>query len=285
VSVNDVFPMGGYYNDYSTSANKWDKGCLVGLSQYLEQGSVFNAFNQSLRYNNEANTTVLASQIATLHCPSDPESANRPLLSGTLDVARTNYLANAGPWNSPPLGLLPSDPNYQAMKSNALGLIYLYGNTTIAGITDGTSNTLLFGEAVYGRLAATDKSGCRWWMAGNYGDTIMNAMYPPNPGNKNSDIDIYNNRATAFDIYRVAASSNHPGGVNAAIADGSVRFIKNTIDSWSLDSANIYAPTGVVYNVVSPPFGTFTVKPGAKLGVYQALSTRAGGERLGADSY
>jgi prepilin-type processing-associated H-X9-DG protein len=49
----------------------------------------------------------------------------------------------------------------------------------------------------------------------------------------------------------VAASSNHPGGVNMGFLDGSVRFIKNSIN----------------------------------LGTYAALGTRAGGEVISADSY
>jgi prepilin-type N-terminal cleavage/methylation domain-containing protein/prepilin-type processing-associated H-X9-DG protein len=49
----------------------------------------------------------------------------------------------------------------------------------------------------------------------------------------------------------VAASSKHPGGVNMGFLDGSVRFIKNTIN----------------------------------LGTYAAIGTRAGGEVLSADSY
>ena len=47
----------------------------------------------------------------------------------------------------------------------------------------------------------------------------------------------------------VAASSNHPGGVNMAFLDGSVKFIKNSIN----------------------------------LGTYAALGTKAGGEVIDAD--
>jgi prepilin-type processing-associated H-X9-DG protein len=40
----------------------------------------------------------------------------------------------------------------------------------------------------------------------------------------------------------ITANSNHPGGVNAGFADGSVRFIKDTIDLktwWALGSRNL----------------------------------------------
>ena len=49
----------------------------------------------------------------------------------------------------------------------------------------------------------------------------------------------------------IAASSNHSGGVNMAFLDGSVKFIKNSIN----------------------------------LGTYAALGTKAGGEVISADSY
>ena len=47
------------------------------------------------------------------------------------------------------------------------------------------------------------------------------------------------------------ASSYHPGGVNAALADGSVKFFKDTVNQ----------------------------------DVWMGLSTRAGGEVISADSY
>jgi prepilin-type processing-associated H-X9-DG protein len=40
----------------------------------------------------------------------------------------------------------------------------------------------------------------------------------------------------------VTASSNHPGGVNVGMADGSVRFIKNSVNVqtwWALGSRNL----------------------------------------------
>jgi prepilin-type processing-associated H-X9-DG protein len=64
------------------------------------------------------------------------------------------------------------------------------------------------------------------------------------------------------------ASSFHPAGCNFAFLDGSVHFLKETIDCWTY----------------RPGFSGF-VFPSSPPGVYQALSTRAGGEVISADAY
>ena len=104
-------------------------------------------------------------------------------------------------------------------------------------------------------------------------------MYPINPFNK------CNNAGNAVDdSYVVSAGSFHPGGANFAMADGSVKFIKDTINT-----SPFAASTCAITNISGGnntwswiPQGTAGYAP---VGVYQALSTRNGGEVISADQF
>jgi len=66
--------------------------------------------------------------------------------------------------------------------------------------------------------------------------------------------------------------------------DGSVRFLKETINCWRIDPAT-GLPPGISFNPL-PPFGAVVrVAPGTQFPVYQALSTRNGGEVIDSSSY
>jgi prepilin-type processing-associated H-X9-DG protein len=154
-------------------------------------------------------------------------------------------------------------------------------SVSLNGISDGTSNTMMIGEGVYGRLSPADKQCWRWYAAGNYGDSIITTMYPLNADKVLPDFSdkTLTNGST---VWVNSASSNHPGGANFAFCDGSVKFLKNTISTWA------YKNTGTSIlpaNLVLNGNGTYSTLPGTPWGIYQSLSTRAGGEVISADAY
>jgi prepilin-type processing-associated H-X9-DG protein len=80
-----------------------------------------------------------------------------------------------------------------------------------------------------------------------------------------------------------AASSLHPGGVNFAFADGSVRFLKDTIQTMLFDQTT-GQPNGITGDFINYSV-PFTMAVGTQFGVYQKLSTRNGGEVISASDY
>jgi prepilin-type processing-associated H-X9-DG protein len=150
------------------------------------------------------------------------------------------------------------------------------------------ANTIAFGEHAHGLFSRTpDERGYtdfydwNWWVSGNYGDTLFTTFYPMNP-QKQLKTGYYN--YNQGDDVVLAASSFHPGGSNFAFLDGSVRFLKDSIDSWPLNPGpdGALIPSGWTQ---AAPWLPFVPGPRAKVGVYQALSSRNGGEAISADSY
>ena len=159
---------------------------------------------------------------------------------------------------------------------------------TLASITDGLSNTFAFGEKAHGKFSQVpadyndyDDNG-NWVSSTFFGDTLFTTIFPMNPFSRIG----YDSSSSGFYSYdnqesnvSIAASSFHPGGCNFAFLDGSVRFLKDTINTWPYNPVNSES-TNVSYNSSTC---LFSVTP--TQGVYQALSTRAGGEVVSADQY
>jgi prepilin-type N-terminal cleavage/methylation domain-containing protein/prepilin-type processing-associated H-X9-DG protein len=288
------YPQGVQFTfDFSTSGHQ------VALLPYLEQVSLFNAVNFAWVVPwSGANTTFAGPLRPSLYfCPSDTMGGKVDSFSEALyfppgytffsytsfPQAYTSYAGNAGTWFR--------HSRAQAVLDQSNGLFFrnqgspgpgipgptYWSAVRIADVTDGTSNTIAHGEHGVGLLTDEDRivNGPAW-ACGWYGDTLFTSFYPLNPQRKVQNV--YGDGLT--EAYIGAASSFHAGGANFAMADGSVRFIKDTIDSWPLD-----AQSAIPLGVIQDPNGLFQLTGGARFHVYQALTTRNGGEVTSADSY
>ena len=219
-----------------------------------------------------ANYIPWRTKIPALMCPSDPAVANK----SDTGLAFCNYVLNWG--------------DGMRLSTNPRGLFGVRTGITFAQITDGTSNTLAFSEAaVYsapmklkgafvildvrtqapvlcmgavganGMLVGTeppdhqDMRG-KSWACGRLIDTGFNTILPPNgPSCGHSR---YEDAEGPF-----PPSSYHPGGVVAAMADGAVRFISETIDTGDLSQLEMAGKSG------PSPFG-----------IWGAIGSKDGGE-------
>jgi prepilin-type N-terminal cleavage/methylation domain-containing protein/prepilin-type processing-associated H-X9-DG protein len=278
------FPAGVYVEDQST---------FVSMLGQIDQGAMFNAMNYSRSIYSAANSTIYATGLSTLWCPSDGQIAGKRISIGqygdnpNCTVAYTSYAGCTGTW-WPELLYICANTTYPAPLSscpaystviNSLNGVYIYNTSTkLAGITDGTSNSIMYGERANGRFTSGDSNCFDWWGDAFTVDTLFTTLYPINPFNKISNSVGGDGDS---DPWSDAASSFHPGGANFAFCDGSVHFLKDSISTWAYNGTTGY-PNGVSFNGST---STYSLAAGTQLGVYQKLSTRGGGEVVSADQY
>jgi prepilin-type processing-associated H-X9-DG protein len=264
--------------DFSTASQH------VAILPFLERSVLFNAVNFDWVIWSPANTTVMGTRLQVYQCPSDPMASLTDVYRGDLffepgheffyygpfDVAYTSYAGNAGTWFHH-----SRDP---ARLGQCNGLFYRESATRLAEITDGMSNTICYAESAVSLLTDDTErivEGSQW-AGGWYGSTTFTSFYPLNPQGKVQD-EYGDGLCRAF---VGAASSMHPDGANVAFADGSVKFIKDSIDSWDVEPLTA-TPRGVTRD----GFGLFHLAPTTSFHVWQALTTRAYNEVVSASGF
>ena len=293
-------------------------GELVRLTQFIEQSAIYNAMNFSIPIYYNANTTVCGTGLSVLWCPSDGSIVNLRYTfpapttydNGPLPMTYSSYAGSLGTWTYFPMTGTGADQTQLGLMNGMfqyIGMVpgvnpFTIGGTPypnsgsvspvkIASITDGLSNTIAFSEHVHG-LPATRQTSTRG--TGGSRATMATRCSPPSTQSiRNRKLGWFPLSSTTtgypygqVDDIVLSASSYHPGGANFAFADGSVHFIKETIQSWQLIASGStlvpLVPAGFTINATGQfiPSG-----PSAQLGVYQKLSTRNGNEVVSSDSY
>lgn len=279
--VNGSFPMGTPLYTYSDIGTFAGQSLFVSMLAQLDQQPLFNAVNFSRNIYTYVNQTVQESGLNALWCPSDTSVLSTYThASGYFDVPKgrfktsySSYAACSGTWyhyttNLTLLSQIVAQDN---------GIAFTNSSVRIAHLSDGLSQTIAFGERAHGRLEENRKSGSHWWFDGYYGDTLFWTMRPINSQSQIPHA-LSNENLVTSDA--AVAGSFHPTGANFAFCDGSVRFVKETIDSWPINQ-----DTGLPLGLLGNAGGVFKLSNQTLIGVYQALSTRAGGEVVSNDKF
>ncbi len=244
-SAHRVFPPG---------RNAWPNvvSAPARLLAYVEQANLQNLIDPSgnLAVGGQ-NDAAARNRVGILLCPSDPQDGQVP---GSAYFGTSYVACNGTGVRFDNAGAITG-----YLTIGAGDGVYAQTPTRISTISDGLSNTAAFSESLLGngvavtgpptdpatiRLVVLEVAGgndttpadCEagngtWnarrneqWINGHFGSTLYNHYYGPNRRDRWDCGNRSHNKGLT------AARSNHSGGVNVGLADGSVRFVSDNVD-------------------------------------------------------
>ena len=214
------------------------------LLPFCEQESLYQSLNPGGKA--APNTSGGADKLLDFYlCPSDPHPSINDK-RGWLTESLSNYVANAGTHLVTASTTYPDTTygsNRAEMAAGHNGVMYPLSQVRFRDVRDGTANTFLAGERDY-RSSHHGIHAAAVWAATRLEDppdelnildvfSITGQNGPASNGPTSSDWRINRVRNAYVSATTFAAntySSQHPGGAQFAICDGSVRYVTETVD-------------------------------------------------------
>ena len=259
-------------------------GAYARILPFSEQGALFNAINFDLDMQTPPNTTAASVVINFLVCPSEVKPTARPLPDGTqYGIATYGFLEgdwyvwggfNSSQKNRSAFGSNMSRTwaefsdglsNTMLMSEGKSFMTYYRDCPTLSRVNDPNNIPApdadpytIVPEYLGGCTVKVEEGRTQWFESGVHHNGITTA-WPPNkkirggPNKIYADLDINSSREKLGkpSFAAVTARSYHPGGVYALMGDGSVKFVKDSINGY----------------------------------IWRALGSVAGGEVVSAESY
>ncbi len=255
--TNGSFPPGSIAGGViaTPSLTTW----TISILPYLEQGPLFAAYNLEIPNEHLGNTTVCRTFIAGFSCPSDPNAkgtaAPQSGPGSGRQYAAATYRAISGAsdardpddaWFDNPYVAGPYPTGTTVLPMSWRGVLHVVSGTgrgpgfrptnlateRIADILDGTSGTTMVAEFSTKSIAGAAGRRRTFWA---YGYTSYNqSSAQPFAVSFVPDYNFCDQqRARGFippHACKRALASLHPGGMNVLKADGSVSFVKTSMN-------------------------------------------------------
>lgn len=191
---------------------------------------------------NGGENDVAAQLVSTFYCPS----RRAPTGYGGGRFGRTDYASCGGfyhgrpdsrvnfippaPLGAPQLGTrTAANGGQQRGRSGAISWPGAHQKRILADIIDGTSNTIVFSEkALHNREHGRDGGDNERWNNPGWDECVVRWHFPPKSDTNTFAPDRDSGQGTNWNRYFGAA---HPGGLNAAFLDGSVRTFSFSVDA------------------------------------------------------
>ena len=309
-SANQTFPIGRCCNQHFGSGGSVKLGScidywshLARLLNYCEQTQVYNAINFADTPYGAINSTAESVGITMLWCPSDGTINGLRFYEAcagwdgtTVPITYTDYAGMLGTY-CPSDGRSPNATEL-ALENGVypdVGAPAFYGTpapqnrrrkspaSPTAPATPSPGPKFATGNM---SKPACLRPDVRIGPAAAGGPTPTTTTRPSRRSTRRTHPSIRSTTRPATwknpdgcdngnNIPTMTSMSYHPGGINAAFADGSVHFIKSTISSWNWATITRTTVNGA----------KCTIPAGIQQGVWQSLSTINGGEVISSDQY